>query len=54
MCQPLWKFPLVSEEDDDGIFKTLNKFLSTPHTETESTSNFSPKKKKQPQPPPAE
>ena len=46
MCQPLWKFPLVGKNDDDGIFKTLNKFHNTPHIEIESTYNFSLKKKK--------
>ena len=45
ICQPLWKFLLVGKDDDDGIFKTLNKFRNTPHIEIESTYNFSQKKK---------
>ena len=54
MYQPLWKFPPVSKDDDDGIFKTLNKYFSTPHIEIESISNFCQKKKKKPQNSPAE
>ena len=46
MYQPLRKFPPVSKDDDDGIFKTLNKYFSTPHIEIESISNFCQKKKK--------
>ena len=51
MCQPLWKFPLVGKNDDEGIFKTLNKFHNTPHIEIESTYNFYLKKKKTQNPP---